>query len=255
MTSHHLARLLVTAALILSACGDSGSDNNSNEESNNANNNNNTAPDRGGPDSLVGVSWQGAAQTINGLTLQPTFSFGRDSVTVTNTCNGTVSVSVTAPARYTYKADIAKRAAKSETDGTNTCDVSIEAGSFDFEIVEAGLLVTVMEQMLTFAPRGAVAGLYGEWVAPAPGVGQLVWSMGKGKLTASAVCDSGLTATATTSAAFTNILTITESAQDSVEEGGVTCDAAINAGTFTYRFDGGVLVLIAGGQEIRFDPA
>lgn len=248
-----ITSLSLCLMLTASACGDDGA---AQDESNNTSNNtNNTSQDRGGPDNLVGVSWRGQPQTINGVTLEPTFRFERDKVRLTNTCNGQVTASVEAPVRYHYTAVVPTRAEDVQEDGGATCSVSVEASTFNFELAEAGLKITVMGQELTFAPKGAVSGIYGQWSAQAPGVGELVWSMGGGKIKATALCDSGLTATATATARFTNHLTIQESAQDEVEEGGITCSVGIAAGSFDYRFDGDTLVLITNGQELRFDPS
>jgi hypothetical protein len=239
-------RALLLTALLLAACGDDSGAEGSNNTSNNA------TPDKGGPDSLIGATWKGDPITANGITFEPSFTFNADSVIVSNTCDGAVTASATAPVRYHYDATTLKEASKEVEGGGDTCSASVQKGSFSFEIIEGKLRMTYMDQTIEFSPVGGVAGLYGTWGAPAPGVGTLEWTMGGGKIGVTSKCDNGLTASTSTSATFINYLTIKEAAMDEVEDGGITCNAGINAGTFTYRFDGADIILTQNGQDSRF---
>lgn len=198
---------------------------------------------RGGPDSLVGITWNGPASTVNGISLQPALEFGPDSVTVLNTCDRNETVSATAPVRYHYTAVVQSAA----TGGDESCFVSIAEGSFAFEIDQGALIMKYGDQVLQFAAAGPVAGLFGDWSVSMDGL-TLNWSFATGKIRAQAECQGGASAAAEAPASFKNFITIeTAAAEDSG-----TCEAGIQAGTFEYWFDGDDIVMLFGGQEIRF---
>ena len=210
--------------------------------------------DRGGPHSLTGYRWTGPSQTVGGIELQPEFSFDAASVTATNTCNRTVSVSTTAPARYRYRANIPSSARREEGNGSASCFVEILAGDVEFEIVNNVLRVTRDGTTVDFQPSGSVAGLYGTWVVDAPEVGRLSWSMSGGRIRATVACTNGVSASTDASASFTNMLEITEDSSNQVEEAGLTCSVGIARGMYTYTFDGADMILTGGGGTIRFIP-
>ncbi len=210
--------------------------------------------ERGGPHSLAGFRWAGPAQTVNGIEFQPEFSFDATSVTARNTCNRTLSVMATAPARYRYTGNVPSSSRREESSDGASCSVEILAGAIEFEIVENVLRVTRDGSTVDFQPSGSVAGLYGTWTAEAPGVGRLSWSMGGGRIRATATCSNGVSATTDAAASFVNILDITEDANNSVEDAGLTCTVGIARGTYTYAFDGADMILTGGGGSIRFIP-
>lgn len=213
-----------------------------------------TITDRGGPDSLENFAWSmGEPIEINGIELQMSFRFDDDSVTVTSTCDGEVTVSTTAPVRYHYSASIASGDENEVEDGGDTCAVSIAAGSFDFEIVDGKLVATAGGESIEFSPVGSVAGLYGKWQREAPGVGTLIWSMGGGKIRATSECDNGVSATVEVPAVFTNRLQIVSASENTVEENGLECSASISAGSGTYRFEGNELVMTFEGEDMRLE--
>ena len=210
--------------------------------------------ERGGPHALSGFRWTGPAQTLNGIELQPEFSFDPMSVTARNTCNRTLSVMTTAPARYRYTGNVPSASRREESSNGASCSVEILAGAIEFEIVNNVLRVTGGGSTIDFQPSGAVAGLYGTWTADAPGVGRLSWSMGGGRIRATATCSNGVSATTDAAASFVNILDITEDASNSVEDAGLTCSVGIARGTYTYTFDGADMILSGMGGSIRFIP-
>ena len=210
--------------------------------------------ERGGPQSLGGFRWTGPAQTVNGIELQPEFSFDAMSVTARNTCNRTLSVMTTAPARYRYTGNVPSSSRREESSNGANCVVEILAGTIEFEIVDNVLRVTGGGSTIDFQPSGSVAGLYGTWTAEAPGVGRLSWSMGGGRIRATATCSNGVSATTDAAASFVNILEITADASNSVEEAGLTCNVGIARGTYTYTFDGADMILSGTGGTIRFIP-
>lgn len=210
--------------------------------------------DRGGPDSLIGFQWTADPITVNGITFEFGFEFSADTVTAYNTCDGALTATVEAPVRYLYTATVpAGDSTEAASDG-NTCRVSIDSGTFDFEIVDGKLRMTQNGETLDFEPAGATAGLYGEWTADAPGIGTLIWSMGGGQIVATTDCDNGLSATVEVDADFINRLEFPEPAEDVVTEGTLECSVSVAATMMTYYFDGDTLVMSDGGEEIRFEP-
>jgi hypothetical protein len=236
--------LPIALVALLAACGSDGSDDGDGPGG--------ADDDRGGPDSLVGHEWTSDPVTVNGIEFVFGFQFDEGSVTASNTCNGEVTATAEAPVRYRYTATIPVAGRTDEEEGGDTCFAEIAAGTFEFEIVDGKLVLTFDGETIEFEPAGDTAGLYGEWTAEAPGVGTLIWSMGGGAISATSECDNGLSATVEVDAEFVNKLEITEAAEDVVMDRGLECSVGIAAGTSTYRFDGDVLILVTGGEEIRF---
>lgn len=229
------------------ACGDDS------EESGNKGSTPSQTADKGGPDSLVGYTWQADLAAANGVDFDFRFEFSDTKVVASNTCNGRITATVESPVRYLYTATVSSPNSAETQEGMNTCSSAIGQGTFDFEIVENKLLMTFDGQMVEFSPQGASGGLYGNWTVQAPGIGTLVWSMGGGKITATSNCDNGLSATTEVSAQFINKLEILEDAQTVVEDDfGLECSVAINKGVFPYRFEGDDFILTTDGQEMRF---
>ena len=250
MRPHHSAMYAILILIGLRAgvaCGDA-------EPASDAPDDDLGAGERGGPQSLSGITWRGPAQVVNGVELRPSLAFSERQVTVTNTCQGTLTASVSAPVRYHYQVRIERGARQQERDGQRDCFVEIKADTFDFSIEQGKLIYQDGESSYEFAAEGGVAGLYGTWVTAAPGVGRLRWSMGKGRLRAQALCDNGLTATVEAPARFTNFMTILEPASHQVERDGLECFASIEAATMTYRFEDRALWLGLNGQELRLEP-
>lgn len=202
--------------------------------------------DRGGPDALSGFSWTSDPMEINGVALQLSFEFTDTELNASNTCAGDVTVTTSAPIRYTYRATIEEGDSSEVSEGGNTCDVSIAPGSFDFQRVGKNLEVSYKDQKLSFGPEGTTSGVFGEWKAEWD-LGSLVWSMGDGKLTATNECDNGLSATAQVAADYRNFVVIEEEATGGDE----SCSVGIQKGNLEYRFEGSELVLIFAGEEIR----
>ncbi len=239
MEKHHFVSLF--AIVFVLACG--------NDETSGAG-----GTDLGGPDSLVGYRWTSDPMNAAGIDFVLDFAFDERTVTATNTCNGALSATTQAPVRYRYTANVPTAGHAESSGGGATCYVDVAAGTFDFEIVDGRLHLTYGDETVDFAPMGSVAGLYGTWVADAPGVGTLIWSMGGGRILATAECDGGLTATTEVPATFTNSLEITDAASNTVtDDYGLECTVGISRDTLTYRFEDGTLVMTSStGDTIRF---
>lgn len=240
MTSKWLVLLTLVGFCV--ACGDDATQS---EDSKN-NDSNSTISDRGGPQSLSGFDWSTGPIDANGFQLELAFEFGEDELTASNTCEGTTTVTTTSPIRYTYQAEVATGNSDVVEDGEDFCEVSIDAGSFDFEIVEGNLQMTTGGETVVVSPAGSVSGLYGEW-SVGNEVGTLYFSMGNGRLEARSECTNGLVAKTSVAANYRNFVVIEEASMG----GDDLCSVSIDASTMEYRFEGSELVLIQDGQEIR----
>lgn len=210
------------------------------------------ATDRGGPDSLTGFSWNADPVSSGGVDFDFSFKFTATQVEASNTCNDAVTATVSSPVRYRYAMTVTESASKTEVADGKDCEVAISPGSLSFEVKGSELHANDGTNDFVFTSTGAVQGLYGTWSTPAAGVGTLSWRMGGGKVTATAACDNGLTATATASATFINYLDILETVSDSMNGAGLDCEVGIQAGTSEYTFDGNDLVLTTGGVATKF---
>lgn len=237
----NLSRLLVPILILpFVACGnDAGSS---------------SAAGRGGPDSLVGFRWTSDPVLAGGIEFVLALSFSDSSVTATSTCDGSLTATTSTPVRYRYTATIPKGDSVENTEGSNSCLASVDAGSFDFEIADGNLVASYQGEILTFEPSGAVDGLYGRWEVSANGL-TLAWSMGDGEIVVDADCHNGVTAQVAVDAGFENRVEFTEAAeQTESDEFGLECSVSIASGIATYYFDGDALVLSQQGQAIRFEP-
>lgn len=209
---------------------------------------------RGGPDSLVGFKWTSEPVTAGGIEFVLALSFAENSVTAANTCNGELTASTSTPVRYRYTATIPKGDSVENTKDGSSCFASIDAGSFDFEIVDGNLVANYQGETLTFEPVGAVNGLYGRWQATGNGL-TLSWSMGNGEILVDADCHNGVTASVRVDADFENRIEFVEAAeQTESDDFGFDCSVSIARGMATYYFDGDALVLSQEGQAVRFEP-
>ncbi len=229
---------LLALALPLAACGSDSTDN---------------SEDRAGPESLEGVAWRGDAVDVGGgVTIQPAFRFTRSTVSLENRCSGggeEAVVTATAPIRYHYSVRT-----EGQRSGDDSCYVEIGSGQSTFEVIDGQLQWTYNGQVETFRAAGPVAGLYGEWTADND-VGRFRFSLGGGQITASIDCNTGGSASVTVNADFQSFVDILQPASEEVMEGGLTCNASIQAANnVRYRFDGNALIMVFEGQELRFEP-
>jgi|GEM_PF-6362258 len=228
------------ALLALGACGDDGEAGTGG------------ASDRAGPEALSGFTWN-TQLTVNGIAFDFSFEFGTNTLVATNTCGvgaDVLTAEVEVPVKYRYRANITNAAQA----GDEACHVAAATGTIDFEIVGNTLSGTVAGQPVVFTSTGTRSGLYGDWTATLADGFTITWSMGKGKLKVSGTCPgSSATPTVTVNATYENFVEVTESGEKTVgEEGSNTCSMGITAGTLQYHFEGSTLVMLYGGQELRF---
>lgn len=211
--------------------------------------------ERGGPHALAGFTWSAEPAVVGGIELAFALRFDDDSVTAQNTCDGALTASVTAPVRYLYSATIPEGDSVEESRDGATCQAGVEAGTFDFEIVDGRLEMLYEGELVVFEPAGAVAGLYGSWRAEAPGIGTLTWSMGGGAIEVEAACENGLSARVVVDAEFENRVQFPEAAEDVVSDDfGAECSVAIATGEAEYHFEGDTLVMTFDGQDLYLEP-
>lgn len=209
--------------------------------------------DRGGPESLEGVSWRGETiEPVAGLELTPAFRFDGTQLELTNTCHsgGTeLQATTRAPVRYHYEVRT-----DGGSDGGDSCAIEVASGVSTFELDDGALSWTFRGSTVRFQPAGAVAGLYGDWTAEND-VGVFRFSLGQGRLRASIACRGGESASVDLPADFSNFLDILEAASVTEESDGVSCTASIAAANrIPYRFDGDTLVMTFDGRDARFEP-
>ena len=214
---------------------------------------------KSGPQSLSGFAWLFDPVTVNGLNLQLGFQFSQDMLTAQNTCNGSQSVTTSAPIKYLYNVEITEDAYQKEGEGENYCEVSISKGTFDFELDNGQLVVTADGMTMRFDASGQTSGLYGTWEFEGEDGFKLRWALGSGSIRAEADCTAlnGYTAKTQASAVFKNYVEILMDAQNSVtDEFDNTCEVSISKGKIQYYFEGETLVMkdVASGEEVRLSP-
>ncbi len=205
--------------------------------------------DRGGPDALSGVTWH-TTISQNGLDFDFGFAFDDTQVTATNTCHAggqSLTATTSAPVTYRYTANIPSAG----HGGDSACFVDVAAGMFAFEIAGNKLEMTADGQMVEFTQAGARSGLYGDWTAMANGF-QITWSMGNGKIHATADCPGSAHASTSVSADFKNFVDILEDQSMTVGDDSFNCNVGISKAMSEYYFDGNDLVMVVGGQKLVF---
>lgn len=232
--------LLAMALLAFGACGDDGETGGGG------------GSDRAGPEALSGFTWN-TTLTVNGIDFDFGFEFGTNTLVASNTCGvggDVLTAEVEVPVKYRYRATI-ENAAQA---GDEACHVAAATGTIDFEIVGNTLSGTVAGQPVEFTSTGTRSGLYGDWTTTSADGFTITWSMGKGKLKLSGTCPgSSANPTVTVNASYKNFVEVTEAKETTVgEEGSNTCSMGISAGVLEYHFEGSTLVMLYGGQELRF---
>ena len=205
--------------------------------------------DRGGPDALTGVGWHTTFEQ-NGINFDFSFAFDNAKVTATNKCSvdgQSLTATTAAMVKYRYDANIPKAG----HGGTDACFVDVASGKFSFEIAGDKLIMTANGQTVTFTQApGSRSGLYGDWTAMQNGF-EITWSMGGGKIRATAKCPSG-SASTEVSADFTNFVDILEDKSQTEGDDSFNCNVGISKAMAEYHFDGDDLVMNVGGKSITF---
>jgi hypothetical protein len=205
--------------------------------------------DRGGPDALSGVTWH-TTISQNGFDFDFSFAFDDAKVSASNVCHSggqSLTASTASPVKYRYTASIANAG----HGGDDACFVDVAAGAFAFELAGDKLIMTVNGQTVQFTQSGARSGLYGDWSAMMNGF-TITWSMGNGKIHATAACPGGKTASTTVSAQFTNLVDIQEAQSQTVGDDSFDCTVSIAKAMAEYHFDGDNLVMTVNGQTLVF---
>lgn len=210
------------------------------------------ALDRAGPESLAGVGWRGDVFDTGDVTIQPTLTFSETSVSIANQCTGggaELRAEAVAPIRYHYTVDTEAQRA-----GDDSCFVEVGAGRSSFEVVGGRLEWVYMGERVTFDAAGPVAGVFGDWTHENE-VGRFRFSFGGGTLSVSLDCFNGASASMSVNATYRSYIDILESAADETVDGGLTCNASVQAGNdIEYRFEGDTLIMVFDGQDVRFEP-
>ncbi len=207
--------------------------------------------DRGGPDALAGHAWT-LEQSVDGIDFVTTFEFGAADLKLTNVCKAggeTLTAAVEVPVKYRYKASVGE----TRRSGTDACFVEVAGGSFDFEIAGDRLIATIGDSVTEFTSAGGNSGLYGDWTAERDGF-VLTWSMGNGRIEASATCPGTSEAPkVVVTAEFVNFVDVLEADEDEVGDDGFSCSVGVMQALMEYEFDGAALVLTSGGVETRLE--
>jgi hypothetical protein len=225
------------AAFTLTACG-----------TDDPNDNNGGGDDRGGPDALAGVSWH-TTFTDNGIDFDFSFAFDDAKVSAVNKCSlggQSLTASTASMVKYRYDANVPKAGHA----GSDACFIDIAAGKFSFEIAGDKLIMTSSGQTVTFTQTGTHSGLYGDWTGMANGF-TITWSMGHGKIHATATCPDG-TASTDVSAQFTNFVDILEDKSQTEGDDSFNCTVSISKSMAEYHFSGDDLVMTVGGKSLTF---
>ena len=204
--------------------------------------------DRGGPDALAGVEWH-TTFSQNGIDFDFSFAFDDTKVSANNVCHSggqSLTASTASPVKYRYTANIPKAG----HGGDDACFVDVAAGAFAFELAGDKLIMTVNGQTVQFTQSGARSGLYGDWSAMLNGF-TITWSMGNGKIRATATCPSG-SASTEVSAQFTNLVDILEDQSQTVGDDSFNCTVSIAKAMAEYHFEGDDLVMTVNGQSLTF---
>lgn len=207
---------------------------------------------RGGPEALSGFTWS-TSMSQDGIDFDFGFEFGPSTLVAVNTCTyagDSLTAEIEVPIRYRYHAEVLESAYA----GDESCFVSIEPFSYDFEIVGGKLVMTSGDERVELSPSGGNSGVYGEWSYTDQGL-TLTYTMGAGKVTVSARgCENGAQPATSARANFKNYIVIQESGENTVGDESFNCNVGIAADTIEYRFDGNTLVMTSQGQDMRFAP-
>jgi hypothetical protein len=204
--------------------------------------------DRGGPDALAGIEWH-TTFSQNGIDFDFSFAFDDAKVSATNRCSfagQSLTASTASAVKYRYDVNVPTAG----HGGDSSCFIDVAAGKFSFEIAGDNLIMMANGETVTFTPAGPVSGLYGEWTATQDGF-TVTWSMGNGKIHATATCPSG-SASTEVSAQFTNLVDILEDQSQTVGDDSFNCTVSIAKAMAEYHFEGDDLVMTVNGQSLTF---
>ena len=205
--------------------------------------------DRGGPDALAGVSWH-TTFSQNGIDFDFSFAFDDAKLSATNKCSAggqSLTAKTASAVKYRYTGNVPKAG----HGGDSACFIDVAAGSFAFEIAGDKLIMTSNGETVTFTQVGARSGLYGKWTAMKNDF-TLTWSMGGGKIRATADCPTGGSATTEVSAQFANFVDILEAQTQTEGDDTFNCTVGITKAMAEYHFDGDDLVMTIDGKSTTF---
>ena len=234
----------VLISLCLVACGDDSND--SNGGSFNGLLGGSTTNERAGPMSVAGSQWTTGPIDFDGFIMEAVFEFSDTEIVFSNICEGSTTVSVRSPLKYTYSLDVLEGSYSETVDGDASCYVNIDPFTLAFEQDGPDLILMLDGGAVRLEGTAGNQGLYGQWTFEEDG-NRLIWWMGNGTLAARAECENGLSAETQTPARYANFFSI----QSSASAGDEYCNVSLDPADIQYRIEGNTLVMTSGTEDIR----